>query len=209
MWLALAPAAVAEVDLERLLRGVEDRYNRPKTMQVLFDQSYSFQGRRRTESGVLYLRKPGRMRWEYHSPGMGPSGKLFLCDGKDIWFYNPAAQRVEKSRLRQTEDLRAPLAFLMGRLDFRRDFREFRTRAAGEETNIVALPRSERSPYRQVEFTVSASFQIRKLVITGQDSSVMEFALNQERLDPPLDETLFQFRVPAGAELVEVAEGVR
>ena len=69
----------------------------------------------------MTLRKPGRMRWDYSEP----SGKLFLSDGKDVYLYTPDANRVEKTKLKASEDMRAPLAFLLGKLDFSKEFRDF------------------------------------------------------------------------------------
>ncbi|HBY60357.1 MAG TPA: outer membrane lipoprotein carrier protein LolA, partial [Solibacterales bacterium] len=101
----------------------------------------------------LALRKPGRMRWDYSSP----QGKLFLSDGKHLYFYSPATNRAEKSKLKESEDLRAPLAFLLGKLDFDRDFRNYQTRMDHALTVISAEPKNNRLPYRAVEFTVSAA----------------------------------------------------
>jgi outer membrane lipoprotein carrier protein len=208
-WLSLVLAALlpAQTSLSDLLKSVEDHYNRPRTMQVLFEQSLTGAGRiGRLESGVLYLRKPGRMRWEYHTP----EGKLFLADGKDVYFYSPATNRVEKSKLKESDDLRAPLAFLMGRVDFHRDFREFRTRPDPAGTYIVASPKSDKAPYTQVEFLIAPTHRITQLKVHGHDRSVMSFRLSNERINPPLDDNLFQFRRPAGAEIVDIdTEGAR
>ncbi len=85
----------ADADLNALLKGIEQRYNRAKTLQVHFVESYSVQGRaRKSESGELTLRKPGRMRWDYSDP----AGKLFVSDGKDVYLYTPDAHRVEKGQ---------------------------------------------------------------------------------------------------------------
>ncbi len=74
-WSALGAGA----DTTALLQAVQARYNRAQTLQVFFQQTYSTSGRAsRTEAGELFLRKPGRMRWQYDSP----KGKLFLSDGK-------------------------------------------------------------------------------------------------------------------------------
>lgn len=197
--LAAWPAGATEIGA--LLDAIEARYNKPQTLQLLFEQTYAAPGRpARTESGVLYLRKPGRMRWEYHLP----PGKLFVSDGEFAYFYSPSANRVEKMRLKESGDLRVPLAFLIGRVDLRRDFREFRSRAEGEEVHIAALPKSERSPFTQVEFFVAPGGRIRRLVIQGEDGSVMSFRFSEERINPPLARDLFRFQAPAGAELVEV-----
>ena len=115
-------------DLARLLTATEKRYNGSASLQMRFEQHYRGGGQpSRTESGLLFLKKPGRMRWEYRHP----EGKLFVSDGKYAWFYSPAMNQVEKSSLKMTDDVRAPLAFLMGQLNFARDFGNFRSTTHG------------------------------------------------------------------------------
>jgi outer membrane lipoprotein carrier protein len=197
----LCPAA--DFDLTSTLRKLEDRYNNLKTMQVEFSQTLVYATQptaKRTESGVLYLKKPGRMRWDYRDPAQ----KLFLSDGKDIYFYSPAANRVEKSKLKETEDMRAPLAFLIGRLDFQRDFKEYIIRSEGADKWITAKPRSESAPYKEVQFLLKPTLEISRLRVMGQDQSVMEFQFQNERLNPKLDDKMFQFQAPAGVEMVDV-----
>jgi len=199
MWV-LALQLNAQPDLQKTLRAVESRYNRAKTMQMSFQQSFSGQGRMaRSETGELYLAKPGRMRWEYTTP----AGKLFLTDGSFAWFYSPSAGKVERSKLKESDDLRAPLAFLMGRLDFQRDFREFRHRMEGEDLLIVALPKSAKAPYTEVEFRVTPDATISALRVTGQDKSVMTFRLAGLKMNPKLDAGLFTFRAPDGVPVVD------
>jgi outer membrane lipoprotein carrier protein len=193
----------ADFDLQKTLRKVEDRYNNIRTLQLDFDQtlSYSMQPTaKRVESGVLYLRKPGKMRWDYKEPWK----KIFLSDGKDVWFYTAAANRVEKSKLKETEDMRAPLAFLIGRLDFQRDFKEYHYKDVAGARWVTAMPKSEKAPYKEVHFFLEPSGQITKLRVFGHDQSVMEFQFRNEKLNPALAENLFTFQMPPGAELVEV-----
>ncbi|MEK7405969.1 MAG: outer membrane lipoprotein carrier protein LolA, partial [Acidobacteriota bacterium] len=157
------------------------------------------QGRAKKESGEAFLRKPGRMRWAYSSP----QGKLFVTDGKYAWLYTPGSNQVEKTPIKQTDDLRAPLAFLLGKLEFQRDFKRFIWRPEGADYWVVAEPKSDQLAYREVEFLVTPEFQIRRLRVTGQDRSVMEFRFDRERLNPPLSEKLFQFDPPPGAVVIE------
>jgi outer membrane lipoprotein carrier protein len=113
--------------------------------------------------------------------------------------------RVEKSPAKATDDLRAPLAFLLGRLDFSRDFREFRVRSEGEDTFVAALPKSDKAPYQRVDFVVTPGFQIRRLIVVSHDGSQMDFQFGDERINPPLDSNLFVFKAPEGAELIETS----
>ncbi len=187
-------------DLQPLLKAVETRYNRAQTLQVVFHEAYTGPGQpRRTESGTLLLRKPGRMRWDYTSP----QGKLFVSDGKFLWLYTPSNNQVEKMKIKESDDMRAPLAFLLGKLHFDKEFRNVQARPAEGGTLITAEPRTENLPYTSVEFVVSQDKQIRRVKVTGYDKSILEFEFDQEKLNPPLEARLFQFKMPPGAELVD------
>lgn len=193
-------AAGPETRLEPLLKAVELRYNRARSLKLDFTETYTISKRSsQTESGVLFLRKPGRMRWDYISP----PGKLFVSDGKSVYLYTPDSNRVERSKLKQSEDMRAPLAFLLGKLNFYKEFRKFELRRDGPQTWIIAEPSSENLPYTRVEFLVAPNAQIKRLKVIGQDSSTLDFTFEKERVNPPLEAGLFAFRMPPGAEMVE------
>jgi outer membrane lipoprotein carrier protein len=198
--LALAPAASADAGLDRMLKGIEDHYNHAKTLQVQFTEEYTAEGRtRRPESGQLVLRKPGRMRWDYTTP----AGKLFVSDGKTVYLYSPDAHRVERAPLKASEDMRAPLAFLLGKLDFSREFKDFQTKAAGSDTVVTAFANSDKLPYARVEMLVSPNFEIHRLVVTGTDQSVLTFTFTGEMVNPKVDDGAFRFHMPPGATLAE------
>jgi outer membrane lipoprotein carrier protein len=203
MCLLSTSAGAAAPDVMETLHGVENRYNSIRTLEVSFQQTYTAIRRgAKTESGQLFLRKPGRMRWEYSTP----AGKLFLSDGKYIYLFTPSANRVERSKVKETDDMRAPLAFLLGRVDFHRDFKRFILRQRGADWTITAEPRSDRAPFSQIEFQVGPAYEIRQLEVTGQDNSVTVFRFANEKQNPKLNEAMFRFTAPPGAEVVDEAQ---
>ena len=201
VWLAAGIGLCADTPLSRTLKAVEERYNKAQTLQLGFSQTYKTQGMaRKPETGTLFLRKTGRMRWQYSSP----AGKMFLSDGKFMYLITPDSNRVQKSNAKETEDMRAPLAFLLGRLHFEKDFQNFQSRPEGADTLISAEPKSPDLSYTKVEFQVTPQFEIRRLLVTGQDLSVLDFHFDQEKVNPALDSKLFQFQAPPGAIIEEV-----
>lgn len=183
-----------------LLKQVESHYNPAKTLQVLFQEQYTRPGEiRRTESGTLLLRKPGRMRWSYTQP----VGKLVLSDGKYLYIYTPDTKEVDKTKMQETADMRAPLAFLLGKLNFQKDFRNIQAKPEGALTRITAEPKTDNLPYSAVEFLVQVDGIIREVKVTAYDKSIIDFTFSEERMDLPLDAKLFQFQMPAGAKLVD------
>src|SRR5271167_3629882 len=105
--IAVGPAA----DVHALAAAVDAHYNHLRSLEAEFTEVYRGSGMERTESGTLWLKKPGKMRWEYRSP----REKLFLGDGKDAWFYLPGDRQVRKTSMRKLDDLRSPLGFLLGK----------------------------------------------------------------------------------------------
>jgi outer membrane lipoprotein carrier protein len=190
------------VDVTKTLKGIEARYNTAQTLSVDFSYTYTFRNRKTTEKGDLFLRKPGKMRWQYSEP----AGKLFVSDGNLLYSYIPQEHRAEKTKLKETEDMRAPLAFLLGRLDFNRDFGEYRARPEGPDVFITALPKSDKMPYSEVSFLVSPDSRIRQLIVKGQDGSVTGFTFENEQRNPPMPESRFKFSAPPGVDIVDVSQ---
>jgi outer membrane lipoprotein carrier protein len=186
-------------DVTKLLAGIEDRYNHIQTLQVAFSETWTLNGRKRTGSGTLYLRKPGRMRWEYAMP----VGRLFISDGEFIYSYSPEENRAEKIKMKSVEDMRAPLAFLLGRLNFHDDFREFHASPQGADVFITALPKSGKLPYTEVSFLTGSGFVIQKLEVKGQDNSVIQYTFDGEKTNTPIPDSMFRFTPPAGVEYVD------
>jgi outer membrane lipoprotein carrier protein len=198
--LLIAPGWAAAPDVMDVLRGVEHRYNRAQTVEVLFEQTFTAPRRGpKTERGELFLRKPGRMRWQYTTP----AGKLFVSDGKYIYLYTPGTQRVERSKVKETDDMRAPLAFLLGKLHFEKEFRNLHADRVGANWRITAEPKTDDLPYRAVEFVVAQDGRIAEVKVTSYDQAVLDFHFDQEKMDPPLSAGVFQFQLPPGAKLTE------
>ncbi len=140
------------------------------------------------------------MRWEYATP----PGKLFLSDGKEVFLYTPDERRAEKSKLKESEDMRAPLAFLAGQARFRQGIQIVSRRApepAG--TWIVAEPKSDNLAYTKVEFLATPDGEIHRVRVTGQDQSKLDFTFPHEQLNAPVPDALFTFQRPAGVQVVE------
>jgi outer membrane lipoprotein carrier protein len=193
----------ADASSDALIQTLEQHYNKARTLTVEFVEEYSIQGRRRPpEAGTLTLRKLGKMRWDYTKP----AGKLFVSDGKMIYLYTATDNKVEEVPLKDTEDMRAPLAFLLGHLDLKKEFRDFSTRPEGNLRWLEASAKSNKSPYEKIQMLIAANGEISRLVVLGRDESRLQFSLSHERVNPSVNDSLFAFKIPPGAEVVNAIE---
>ena len=101
----------AQADVHTLAAKVDQRYDHMHTLEAHFTETYTGAGMSRTESGTLLLKKPGRMRWDYDQP----RPKLFLTDGQTAWFYVPGEHQARRTPVKQLDDLRSPLRYLLGK----------------------------------------------------------------------------------------------
>jgi outer membrane lipoprotein carrier protein len=189
-------------DVTKTLHDIEERYNNSKTLQVNFTETLIGRGGRHIpQKGTLYLRKPGQMRWEYSLP----AGDVFISDGKFTYEYTAMSNSYTRQKLKEGDDMRGPLAFLLGKLDFNRDFGKFLS--GGGDGAITAVPKSDQLEYSEVTLVPGPGAIIARLSIKGQDGSVIQFAFDGEQRNPPLAEALFKFIPPPGAVLAESTRG--
>ncbi len=186
--------------VDALINQVESHYNRAQTLAVDFTESFSVQGRaRKPESGKLTLRKPGRMRWDYSQP----AGKVFVSDGRMVYLYTAEDRRVERSTLKASEDMRAPMAFLLGKLELKREFSAFTARPADGGTWLEASAKGDRTPYEKIEMLITPGGAIHQLKVEGRDDSLLSFLFTNESMNPAVNNRLFEFVIPENAEVVD------
>ena len=158
----------------------------------------------RTESGVLSLKKPGKMRWEYRSP----KEKLFVSDGKDAWFYLPGDRQARKSPAKKLDDLRSPLSLLLGKAQLEKELQGLSFAPDVSPLtpgNLIlrGVPRSLADRIHQVLLEVAPDGKISRILIEEIDGSTTEYRFADQRENVELSDVDFRFTPPAGVEVID------
>jgi outer membrane lipoprotein carrier protein len=199
----LLQASVAP-DVKTLAAAVDAHYNQLRSLQAEFTEVYRGSGMDRTESGTLWLKKPGKMRWEYRSP----KEKLFVSNGKDAWFYVPDDRQARKTEAKKLEDVRSPLAFLLGKTKLEKELQGLSWAADVtplQPGNVVlrGVPQALADRISEVLVEVAPAHQIARIVIQEVDGAVTEYRFGEMKEDVEIGDARFQFKPPAGTETVE------
>lgn len=202
--LLLAAPLAAQPGLFDRLKQIEDRYNSIRTLLTQFEQYSSIPGGHATrENGTLLLEKPGKMRWVYNQP----SGKIFVSDGKTVTYVSPASRRVEISPMKQTDDVRIPLAFLLGKLDFKRDFSRFeQSGPAGPTLRVRAYPKNEKTFFRSIDFIAEPDGRLSTVIVDTKDGSTMTYKFSSETRNGPVPANAFIVKPPEGYEVQHLTQ---
>jgi outer membrane lipoprotein carrier protein len=149
------------------------------------------------------------MRWEYRSP----KEKLFISDGEVVWFYMPEERQVRKTTLKKLDDLRSPLAFLLGKTKLEKELTGLSkvveqapmdardTLLRGVPQGVV--PQSVAGQVSEVQLEITPADQIVRIVLIEADGSETEFRFAGWKENVEMSDSRFQFTPPAGVETVE------
>jgi len=196
-------------DIHQLAQAVDNHYNHLRSLQSDFTEIYRGDGPERIESGTLWLKKPRKMRWEYRSP----KEKLFISDGEVVWFYMPEERQVRKTTLKKLDDLRSPLAFLLGKTKLEKeltglskvvdevsmDARDTLLRGVPQG----AVPQGVTGQLTEVQLEITPADQIVRIVLMEADGATTEFRFAGWKENAEISDSRFQFKPPAGVETVE------
>ena len=206
--ITLAAGAVAE-DVHSVAAAVDEHYNHLRSLQAEFTEVYRGSGMERTESGTLWLakgglKKPGKMRWEYRSP----REKLFVSDGKDAWFYVPGDRQARKTDARKLDDVRSPLAFLLGKSKLEKELQGLSLApdvapVAAEDVVLRGVPQALAERVSEILLEVTPEHRIARIVINEVDGSVTEYRFSGQKENEVILDGRFQFTPPPGTETVE------
>lgn len=204
-------SSVAAQDVHAIAQAVDRHYNQLSTLQTDFIEIYRGSGMDRTESGTLWLakgglKKPGKMRWEYRSP----KAKLFVSDGKDAWFYVPDDRQARRSDARKLDDIRSPLAFLLGKSKLEKELSGLSIASdapplASGDVMLRGVPSSLSDRISEILLEVTPAHQIVRIVIDEIDGSVTEYRFTDEKENQPIPDGRFKFAAPTGTETVDEA----
>lgn len=182
-----------------LAARVDRHYNALHSLEVHFVQRYSGMGTDRKESGVLLLKKPGRMRWTYTDP----DGKLFLLDGRYGYFYSPGETEAQKVEEKKLDDLRSPLRFLLGHTELEKELAGLTMTPAGDGNYVLAgVPKGLEQRVASLKITATPDGTIRAMTIEETDGVTNGFDFSGELDNAPAPNSAFVFTPRPGVHVV-------
>ena len=205
----IASSAAVGENVHSIAEAVDEHYNHLRTLQAEFTEVYRGSGMERTESGTLWLakgglKKPGKMRWEYRSP----REKLFVSDGKDAWLYVPDDRQARRTEARKLDDIRSPLAFLLGKSKLEKELQGLSVAPdvrplAPDDIVLRGVPEAMAERVSEILLEVTPEHKIVRIVIDQVDGSVTEYRFNSQKENEPIPDGRFEFSAPPGTETVE------
>lgn len=201
---ALAGPAGART-LDDVVRELEQAYARISDLRAEFSQTAFNKSLDSTipARGVVYLKKGGKLRWEYSEPAV----QEIVSDGTTLWVYTPSLNQVNVGRA--PEALAGPAgSFLAGLGRLREHFHvRFLNPAAptDAEGNVVLdlRPRQPLPTLARLILTVRPGrWEVRKAVVYDELDNTVTMTFTRLEVNRGLSDALFTFVPPPGVATV-------
>ncbi len=187
--------------------ALQRRYASVTTISSRFQQNYRAPGIDQTEGGLLWMKKPGLMCWEYKTP----EEKLFVADGHKTYLYVPEDHQVLVRTFDANELHSTPLQFLLGKGDILASYAaawetELKPKTQGDRM-VRLTPRAAGAEYDYLVLELDpATLNLRRLVIRERSGNTSEFIFTDLKTNLKIEKRRFHFDVPKGVEVIQMDE---
>ena len=201
----LLPTRASSQELDQVVNGLESTYGKMNDLKAEFTQVAQNRslGQDVKAEGTVYLKKGGKMRWEYKSP----SPQQIVSDGTYLWVYTPELNQVNKGDAPKA--LAGPAgSFLQGlgkvREEFTVRFLNPANKADGTGRPVLDLTPKKPTPLltRLVLTLDPKDFVVRQAVLYDQLQNTVTMSFTRVVINSGLSDTLFAFTPPKGAAVV-------
>ena len=203
--LALLLAAPPNDPARDLARRVHAYYAQTKDFSATFRQHYTYTaiGRVEDSEGLVQVKKPGLVRWDYGKP----ERRTLYIAGKTLWIWRPDDQEAQVKRDFGGDQLSSAFTFLWGKGDL---LKEFSPKVVPVPAGLPAGEGLELTPLKpapgvqKLLFVVGKSGQVLASVVTNPQGDVNQIVFGDAKVNQGLADSLFQFSPPKGAYVQEL-----
>ena len=199
--LAMSGMPIAQAP-DELIARLQQKYEALESFSADFEQMFQGGGIQLRESGVVKMKKPGKMYWEY----LQPTPKLFIADGKKSYFYVPQDNQVIVSDL-DLDNASTPLLFLVGKGKIQEDFQielEEAEKPLRDENILVRLtPKQPQGGYSHLMLEIDPStYLIYRLIVIEPIGNRNEYIMKNIRENIRISDRQFRFKLPKDVEVL-------
>lgn len=192
-------AGVAESTLQddrAVIDGLQKTYESLESLSANFTEEvfYEAVNQSAVATGRVYLKRPGKMRWNY----VEPEAEEVVSDGKTFWVYQPDLNQVVIAPAASGHESGAVVDFLAEMVDIEGKF----TVRVIKDTEVELTPKSSDDALKLLILTFDENFVIEKAIVEDSYGGRTTISFRDVLINTKLSDKLFTFKVPKGVNVV-------
>ena len=196
----LPALSFAQDDAAAVVSKLQSKYESITSIKADFTQEVSSKGMPAMKSeGKVWLKKPGKMRWEYKKPAKD----LIVSDAKTIWLYQPDLNQViQRPASLSASSMATDFLSGIGSVE-----KEFVVKLAPLESAnhvLILTPKQEQASLKKLILEVNKENSIvEKTTITDHFGNQTAVTFTDIKLNASIKDSLFRYTPPRGAAVVK------
>ena len=145
--------------------------------------------------GTLYLKKPGRFRWDYTQPQ-----QLIVSDGETLWLYDP---ELEQATVRKVKDTlsQTPAMLLAGESHVKDSFVVTAQGREGDIDWVQLVPKKNDTDFKQLRLGFVGG-NLKRMEFADKLNQLTRIELTKVERNAKLPDSLFRFVAPPGVDVI-------
>ena len=193
--------AVSAATVDETVASLQKQFASIKDIKGKFIQKSYIKDLEDTQeySGGFFIKKPDRMMWEYAAP----RDEKVVINNMDTWIYKKSQNQVVKTKFSKEAYGQVPIALLASLENIRDDFD-----ITMPEKNALQL-----APKRKIGFIktvvlelASGEMPVKMFTIFDTYGNIIMIELKNVQTNPGLDDAIFTFKIPPGAEVYDMSK---
>jgi outer membrane lipoprotein carrier protein len=190
---------------EEAVAALESFYTNVQSMQANFVQitRSPSMGTEEEQKGRLVVKRPKKMRWDFTRPDK----RLFLTDGQQMWIHSPEDNQVIHykdvsgmssggidSLLSEMDKLSESFTVVLDTVP----------KAASIGHFALRLTPKNEAPFKSLYLEVNKrKLTLKRVLVVDTFDNETELRFSGVKVNAEVPDSMFQFEVPAGAELIQ------
>jgi outer membrane lipoprotein carrier protein len=196
------------LSVDQILDRVENKYTNSEFSANFIQQSFlKAMDIIDQASGKVYIKYPGKMRWEYEKPDR----QIFVTDGEKLWVYRPDDNQVQVGKAPSFFKSGKGASFLSDISLVRQKF-DISLKTGQQDENepfyyLKLIPREKTLDITEILLMVSKqSFHVVQIITVDLYGDENRIDLLNFAFGVNLDDSLFSFSIPEGADVLQLDE---
>ena len=191
------PASCIASSSDDEVARIQEAYRNISDMKAGFVQKNYMKdlGRTDTYRGILFIKRPSKMRWEYK----GDKPQEIIINNDKILIYKKAEKQAFKSAFSRQTYGQAPVALLSGFGKVREEFN-----ITKKNKKLLLIPKNPMGNIVSIEIETSdEDFPIKSFIINDMRSNRIEIQLKDIEINTGIKDAAFDFSLPEGVNIYE------
>ncbi len=173
-------------------------FNEVQTYNARFDQVVLDEGLNPLQetSGVLWIKRPGKFRWEYDPP----YEQLIVGDGDRVWVYDIDLEQITTRKMSGALG-GTPAILLAGKGDLDKDFKVKALGTQGRLDWVQLIPKKKDGGFEDIRIGFEED-QIRTLELIDSFGQVTRITLYDFQENSKISKERFVFKPPEGIDVI-------